>query len=103
MRNYTTNSYLICAALLITTNAETCPPCTQLQNKITKYEKPISASGLQCPECVLCTICEYGYKKQCTETQDAICSDAKLYEVEDSILILYGIMSSLLFLIYIIK
>jgi hypothetical protein len=90
---------VVCAAIVLTTNAE-CPPCEQLQDTITLFEKQISASGLQCPVCVPCTICEYGYKRQCTEKQDAICSDDKLYEVEDSILILYGLLSSLLFLLY---
>ena len=80
------------------TSAQECQPCPQLHNHITSYAVEIGASGQECPVCVPCTICAYGYARTCTARHDAICTKAKLYEMEEGVIGIYTVCIALVYL-----
>lgn len=90
--------FLLFGVLCYTHAQIACEPCPQLHNTITMYEMEIGASGQECPTCVPCTVCEYGYARVCTVRHDAICSKTKLYEMEDSGIALYAFVIVLVFI-----
>lgn len=87
-----------CILFVLEASGQECEPCPQLHNRITSYAVEIGASGQECPVCVPCTICEYGYARTCTARHNAICSKTKLYDMEEGIIGIYVVCIALVYL-----